>query len=152
MDSLNMSTYLQTGYANQAAKLSADATSKSVNGITKDSSREEIESAVKDFETYMMEQVIKELKDTFTSEDEEDDNTMGMYKDLFMDQAINKIATQLVDQIGGDVTDDFVDQIMRNYGISGTTGAPAEKAEQDADTVSEDIAQVNGSTVTSVQA
>lgn len=152
MDSLNMSAYLQTQYANKSAELAGAKTSKAINGISKDSSREEIENAVKDFETYMMEQVIKELKDTFTSEDEEEDNTMDMYKDLFMDQAINKIATQLVDQIGGDVTDDFVEQIMRNYGISGTTGAPAEKAEQDAATVSEDIAQVNGSTVTSVQA
>ena len=132
--------------------MSADATSKSVNGITKDSSREEIESAVKDFETYMMEQVIKELKDTFTSEDEEKDNTMGMYKDLFMDQAINKIATQLVDQIGGDVTDDFVEQIMRNYGITGTSSQASENAGLDAERVSDDIAQQNGSTVTGVQA
>ena len=100
----------------------------------------------------MMEQVIKELKETFVEEDEDEDNTMGMYKDLFMDQAISKIASQLVDQIGGDVTDDFVEQIMRNYGISGTTGAPAEQAERDAAVVSDDIAATNASTVTQVQA
>lgn len=43
---------------------------------------------------------------------------MSQYKDLYMDTAISEISSQLVDQIGGTITDDFVDQIMRNYGIS----------------------------------
>ena len=146
-----MSTYLQTQYANQA-KANAEATAKSVNGISKDSSKEEITKAVKDFETYMMEQVIKQMKETFVNEDEDEDTTMTQYKDLYLDQAITHIASQLVDQIGGSVTDDFVEQIMRNYGITGTSSQAAEQTGLDNAAVSDNIAQQNGTTVTGVQA
>ena len=98
-----------------------------------------------------MEQVIKEVKDTFVNEEEKDDS-ISMYKDLYMDSAITEIASQLVDQIGGDVTEDFVDQIMRNYGITGTTSASSDNTGLDNTTVSDDIAELNASTVTAVQA
>ena len=150
MDVLGTSTYLQTQYANQN-KAMAEATAKSIGGISKDSSKEEIEDAVKSFETFMVEKVIKQVKDSLVGEEDNSD-TMGMYKDLYMDKAITEIASQLVDQIGGDVTDDFVDQIMRNYGITGTTGAPTEAAGQDNTKVSDDIARTNASTVQSINA
>ena len=82
MDVTGMSTYLQTQYANQN-KANAEATAKSVNGISKDSNKEEITKAVKDFETYMMEQVLKEVKDSFVKTEEED-STMSMYKNFFI--------------------------------------------------------------------
>ena len=77
---------------------------------------------------------------------------MSMYKDLYLDQSITQIASQLVDQIGGDLTDNLVDQIMRNYGITGNTNLPTENAGLDNDKVSEDIASENASTVQAVQA
>ena len=150
MDVLSTSTYLQSQYANQSKAL-AESTAKSISGISETSSKEEIEDAVKDFETYMMEQVIKEMKDTFTSEEDENSN-ISMYKDLYMDKAITEIASQLVEQIGGDVTDDFVEQIMRNYGITGTSTIPSESAGVDNTQVSDDIAETNASTVTEVLA
>lgn len=150
MDVTGMSTYLQTQYANQG-RAAAESTTKSVGAISKDSSREEITKAVKDFETYMLEKVMKEMKKTMTMEQEED-NTMGMYKDLYLDQAITEIASQLVDDLGGSVTDDFVDQIMRNYGITGTSSQMQENGGLDPERVSDDIAKQNGTTVTGVQA
>ena len=149
MDLTSMNTYLQTQYTNQATAAATNATN-SVSKISSDSSREDIEDAVKDFETYMLEQVIKQMKESFVNEDEE--SNISMYKDLYMDTAISEIASQLVDQIGGDITDDFVEQIMRNYGITGTTSAQTDSVADDAATVSEDIAQTNASTVTQVQA
>ncbi len=150
MELTSMNTYLQSQYTNQA-KVLAESATNSVSSISETSSREEIEDAVKDFETYMMEQVIKQVKESFVSEEEdEEDSTISMYKDFYMDSAISEVASQLVDQIGGDITDDFVDQIMRNYGITGTTGAQTEAAGEDAATVSEDIAQSNASKVTEV--
>ena len=98
-----------------------------------------------------VEQVIKQMKESLTEEDEESSN-ISMYKDLYMDKAISEIASQLVDQIGGDVTDDFVDQIMRNYGITGTSNAPADNKGLDNAQVSDAIAETNASTVTEVLA
>ena len=151
IDSTGMSNYLQTGYATQARAAAAESTSKSISGISKESSKEEITKAVKDFETYMMEKVIKEMKKTMTLE-EEDNDSIGMYKDLYLDKAINQLATQLVDDIGEGITDDFVEQIMRNYGITGTSSQAQNQEGLDDSTVSDDIAQQNGTTVTGVQA
>ena len=151
MDVTGMSTYLQSQYANQNKAL-AESTTKTINGISKESDKEEITKAVKGFETYMLEQVIKEMKKSLVPEDEDEDNTMAMYKDLYLDQAVNMIATQLVDDLGGSVTDDFVEQIMRNYGITGTTNPTTENNGLDASTVSDNIAKANGTTVTGVQA
>lgn len=150
MDVTGMSTYLQTQYANQNATV-AKTTANSVSGISRDSSQEEITKAVKDFETYMMEKVIKEMKETISMEEKENDS-LSMYKDLYLDQSITQIASQLVDELGGDITDDFVQQIMRNYGITGTASQQLDATGLDNDAVSEDIANINGSTVTQIQA
>jgi flagellar protein FlgJ len=150
MDVTN-ANYLQTQYANTAARSAAEKTASSISGISENSSKEEITEAVKSFETYMMEQVLKEVKDTFVKTEDED-STMSMYKDYFMDSAYTKVASQLVDQIGGNITDDFVEQIMRNYGITGTTNPAVDVAGLDADVVSDEIAKANSSTVTEVLA
>ena len=151
MEAMNMNTYLQTQYNNSARAMAADTASKSIGGINKNSSREEIEGAVKDFETFMMEKVMKEVKKSFVGEDDKSD-TVGMYKDLYMDKVVTEMASKLVDDIGGDITDDFVDQIMRNYGISDTKTAAQQNAVADDVKASEDIAQTNTSTVTGIQA
>ncbi len=151
MDSTIMNTYMQTQYQ-KAATAAAEKTSKTLSGITETSSEEEITEAVKSFETYLMEQVLKEMKDSLVPEDEDEDSTISMYKDFFMDSAYNKVASQLVDQVGENITDDFVEQIMRNYGITGTTNPVTENPGIDAEDVSEDIARTNASTVTEIMA
>ncbi|MBE5910603.1 hypothetical protein [Pseudobutyrivibrio sp.] len=147
-----MNTYLQSQYAN-AAKQAAEETTKSIGKITADSSKEEVTEAVKSFETYMMEQVLKQMKESFVDEnDEEEDNSISMYKDFFMDKMYSEMASQIVDQVGDNITEDFVDQIMRNYGITGTTNLPLEDISPDDASVSEDIAKENTNTVTGVLA
>ncbi len=148
MDLTTMNGYLETRYQQQAQAAALEKTS-SVSGITSNSTEEEITEAVKDFETYMMEQVIKQMKETFT-DDEDEDTTMSMYTDMYMDSAINKLASQLVDDLGDSITDDFVQQIMRNYGITGTTNPELEQTGVNNDDVSDDIASVNGTTVTQI--
>ncbi|MCR5196309.1 MAG: hypothetical protein K6D38_08320 [Pseudobutyrivibrio sp.] len=147
MDVTSMNGYLQSQYAN-----AAENTSKSIGKISKDSSREEITEAVKGFETFMLEQVLKQTKESLIPKDDKEDHTMSMYKDFFMDTAYTKVASQLVDQMGGKITDDFVDQIMRNYGITGNSNPQTDNMGLDAATVSDDIAATNASTVTEVQA
>jgi Rod binding domain-containing protein len=151
MDVTNMNTYLQTQYVNKMTQAAAEKTAGSLGGISANSSKEEITEAVKSFETYMMEQVLKEVKDTFV-QTEDEDSSMSMYKDYFMDTAYTKVASQLVDEIGDTITEDFVEQIMRNYGITGTTNPVLDNNGLDADVVSDDIAKTNASTVTEVLA
>lgn len=78
------------------------------------STKEEITDAVKSFEQYFVEQMLKEMKKSAEvfSEDESDQLT-----DYYMDFAISDVAKQMVDRYGGRITEDFVAQIQRNYGV-----------------------------------
>ena len=73
---------------------------------------------IKDFESYFVEQMLKQVKDTFTSEDE--DSTMSQYKDLYMDQAIEMVADEVVDQVGENLTQQLYEQMRRNLNITTT--------------------------------
>ena len=131
MDVTGMGSYLQTQYTNNMNSNAAANATKSASGISSESSKEEVEKAVKSFESYFVEQVIKEVKKSFVPEDDNEDGTMSMYKDYFMDSAISQIASELVDEVGSGITDDFVKSIMLNYGIE---DEDAENAADDAET------------------
>ena len=50
-------------------------------------------------------------------DDEDEDTTMSQYKDMYLDATISELANQMVDDYGGTLTEDLVDQVKRNYGI-----------------------------------
>lgn len=132
MDVSGLSSYLDTQYANASSSVSANSATSSISSISSDSSEEEITEAVKSFESYFVEQVIKQVKESFLDEESEDeDGTMSMYKDYFMDSAISEVASELVDEIGESTTDDFVQQIMRNYGITATIDTEEEEVDSE---------------------
>ena len=93
------------------------ALKNSVNKLSANSSEEELKGVLKDFESYFVEQMLKELKETFTEDDEEKDATASRYTDFFMDTAIEQISDQLVDEIGSGLTQQLYEQMRRNYGI-----------------------------------
>ena len=77
---------------------------------------EDLVNAVESFESYMLEQVIKQMKDSVTSDDDQD-STMSQYTDMYMDATIQQLAGEMVSEYGGSLTDQLVDQMKRNYGI-----------------------------------
>ena len=78
---------------------------------------EELKGVIKDFESYFVEQILKEVKDTFTSDDDED-STMSQYKDMYMDQAIELVADEVVDQVGENYTQQLYEQMKRNLNMT----------------------------------
>ena len=88
----------------------------SLKNISSNSSEDELKSVIKDFESYFVEQMLKEVKDTFTSDDE--DSTMSQYKDMYMDQAIELVADEVVDQIGENYTQQLYEQMKRNLNMT----------------------------------
>lgn len=102
--------------SNSANSAAGSKISSSANGLSASSTKEEITEAVKSFEQYFVEQMLKEFKDSaklFSSDSSKDD---GM-TDYYMNFAIEEVAKQMVEDYGGKVTDDFVAQVQRNYGI-----------------------------------
>ena len=105
-----------THAATNASKAKAEGLTNSVNGLSSESTDEELMEVLKDFESYFVEQMIKKMKDTFTDEDEES-SVASQYTDTFMDYAIEEVADQLLDEIGGSMTQQLFEQMKRNYNI-----------------------------------
>ncbi len=109
----------QTGMTNAttgANTAKTDSLKNSVNGLSSNSTDEELMEVLKDFESYFVEQIIKKMKETFTDEDEES-SVASQYTDTFMDYAIEDIADVLLDEVGGSMTQQLFEQMKRNYNI-----------------------------------
>jgi len=125
-----------TNATNNASQSKVDGLKNTVNGLSSESTEEELMSVLKDFESYFVEQMIKKMKETFT-DDEEESSVASQYTDTFMDYAIEEVADQLVDDIGGNMTQQLFEQMKRNYNIptveevekaaEGTVGANVEE-------------------------
>ena len=112
MDISGISSMYNTAKTDSSSA-AADSLQSSLNNVSADSSEEELKGVIKHFGSYFVEQMLKQMKDTFTS-DEDEDGTMSQYKDLFMDKAIEQMADEVVDQVGENVTQQLYEQMRRN--------------------------------------
>ena len=105
-----------TNATNSANSAKTDSLKNSVNGLSANSTDEELMEVLKDFESYFIEQMIKQMKETFTDEDEES-SMASQYTDTFMDYAIEDVADLLLEEVGGSMTQQLFEQMKRNYNI-----------------------------------
>ncbi len=105
-----------TNATTSANTAKADSLKSSVSGLSSDSTEEELLEVLKDFESYFIEQMIKQMKETFTDEDEES-SMASQYTDTFMDYAIEDVADMLLEEVGGSMTQQLFEQMKRNYNI-----------------------------------
>ena len=101
---------------NAEATQRTDSLKNSVSGLSSTSTEEELKEVLKDFESYFIEQMIKQMKETFTHEDEEK-SSMSQYSDMFMDTAIEEIADIMLEEVGDGITQQLFEQMKRNYNI-----------------------------------
>ena len=118
MDSISgisgISDYYSMQAENSKAAENVEKVTGKVGGISKDSSREEVKEAVRSFESYFLEQVIKQQKESVKafSDDEDKDLYASQIEDMYSDRAIQQIAESMVKQNFEGITDKFTDQIM----------------------------------------
>lgn len=105
-----------TNATNNASTAKTDSLKNSVHGLSSNSTDEELMEVLKDFESYFIEQMIKQMKETFTDDDEES-SMASQYTDTFMDYAIEDIADMLLEEVGGNMTQQLFEQMKRNYNI-----------------------------------
>ena len=127
-----------TNATTNANSAKASSLKNSVNGLSSESTEEELLEVLKDFESYFIEQMIKQMKETFTDDDEES-SMASQYTDTFMDYAIEDVADMLLEEVGGTMTQQLFEQMKRNYNIP----TVEEKAAEDT-TVTEDTSSVSG--------
>ena len=123
-----------TNAANNASTAKTDSLKNSVHGLSSNSSDEELMEVLKDFESYFIEQMIKQMKETFTDDDKES-SVASQYTDTFMDYAIEDIADMLLEEVGGNMTQQLFEQMKRNYNIPTVDEVEAETVQTQVGTI-----------------
>ncbi len=136
---------LNSQAANNAAVAKVEALKNSSNSM-EGATYEEIEDTMKSFESYLLEQVLKEVKESIKEirgEDEDEDPFVSKTTDIAFEQTLSEIAEQMVDQYAKKLTKDLTDQTARAYGIDipgEEKSVPVETAATDAEDT-EDVAE-----------
>lgn len=117
------STPYLNSYVNAAqssnSKNSADPISDKAKNLSSASSKEDLKDAVKSFEGYFLEQILKKEKENIDLINGDDgDLTTNQLEDFYMDQTISKVSSEMVDKNFGSLTDEFTDSLARTYHIS----------------------------------
>ena len=98
---------------NSAAAGSASALKNSISSVSSSSSEEELLSVCKDFESYFVEEVLKEVKENLISDDDEDNS--NDYVNMFQDNYLSAIADQMVNSGQGlGIADKLYESMVNN--------------------------------------
>ncbi len=100
-----------------ASANNATALTESLDSVSSSKTEEELLEVCKDFASYFIEEVLKEVKENMTMEDEDTDSTMQSLTDYHMDSVIEDISDQLLDQSGNSYIQQLYEQMKRNYNI-----------------------------------
>lgn len=73
-----------------------------------------MKQAIKDFESYFVEQVLKNVKKSVMGDDESSNDQLTSF---YMDSVTEKMADQIVDSVGNRMTQTLYEQMCRNYNI-----------------------------------
>ena len=107
---LNMANY-------NAATTSAESLKDSINGVSSETTEEELLAVCKDFASYFVEEVLREVKENMTMSDEDEDASLKTLTDFHMDSMIEVLADEVVDEVGESFTQQLFEQMKRNYNL-----------------------------------
>lgn len=110
----SMYSYLSQTAQNANSSASAGAVNHAIGNISENSTEEEMKQAIKDFESYFVEQILKNVKESLKSDE---DSSNSQLTDFFMEQVGQDLADQIVDQAGSRITQTLYEQMCRNYNI-----------------------------------
>lgn len=132
----NMYNYLTQTAQNANNSASAGAVNGKLGSIDENSSEAEMKQAIKDFESYFVEQILKNVRESLKSDEDSSNAQMTEY---FMDQVGEKLADQIVDQVGERLTQTLYEQMCRNYSIPQAQDTAENTMAQETDAVSVDV-------------
>ena len=98
----------------QASNATANSLEDKLNRDLSDSSDEELMEVCKDFQSYFIEQVLKQVEKTVKFDSEENTYASQMV-DYLKDTAIQEISNQITEQEGGSFAQIMYEQLKRNY-------------------------------------
>lgn len=107
-----ISSYLDTAKSTS----SSAGVEKTLNSNLSDASDDELMDACKNFESYMIEQVVKEMEKTIP-ENEDEDSSMSQMTDFYKDQMVQSLSEKMADQNGNSLAQTMYEQMKRNYNL-----------------------------------
>lgn len=107
----SMYNYLTQTAKNANNSASAGNVNNSISALNENSSEEEMKQAIKDFESYFVEQILKNVQESLKDDESSPNSQMT---DYFMGSVNEKIADQIVDQVGERMTQTLYEQMCRN--------------------------------------
>ncbi len=90
----------------------------SLSGISSESTDEELLQVCKDFESYFVEEILKEVKENMVPKEEDEDSSLSTLRDFHMDSVMEMVADEMVDEVATGFTQQLFEQMKRNYNIS----------------------------------
>lgn len=112
-----ISAMVDASKTNAAANRQTASLQSSLKGVSSESTEEELQEVCKDFASYFVEEVLKEVKENILPEEEEGDQSISTLTDFHMDSVMELMADEVVDEVGGNFTQQLYEQMKRNYGI-----------------------------------
>lgn len=110
----NMYNYLTQTAQNANNSASAGVVNNKISSISENSSEEEMKQAIKDFESYFVEQILKNVQESLK---DDEDSSNAQLTEFFMGQVGEQLADKIVDQSGNRLTQTLYEQMCRNYNI-----------------------------------
>lgn len=106
-------------YTDYYSKVASDSTSsKLASASSKDlsgSTDEELMEVCKDFESYFVEQVLKQAMDTFASTEESESGAMNTLTGYYKDSLVKEYASTITEKQDMGLAKTLYDQMKRNY-------------------------------------
>ena len=103
-----------TDYTSYITQANSDKLTSSLSGANKDKATDaEMLEACKEFETYMVEQVYKQMEKTIMKADDEENE----YEQYFGDYRIHEMAKQVSDQSNLGLANQLYQAMKRNSGV-----------------------------------
>lgn len=115
MDFSNITSMYSDVYAN-AANQSAAKLKNQLDSDHTNASDDELMDVCKQFESYFLEQVFKEMQKTIPDNEDSDSSTSQLV-DYFKDQMIQEIASESTEQSGLGLAQMLYEQMKRNMGV-----------------------------------
>lgn len=111
---------LTSGYSDylttQAGNIQTEKLQDSVSGDYSSATDDELMDACKQFESYFLEQVFKEMEKTVMKSEDSDSSTSNLV-DFFKDNTIQELASDSTEKNGLGLAQMLYEQMKRNYDV-----------------------------------
>ena len=123
---------LTSSYLARIGQLETNAKTHRIENLTKNqnlstATDDELMDACKQFESYLLEQVMKQMEKTSSLFSEDEGETNSQLVDFFMDSTMEKVAEEISDKQGLGIAQHLYEAMKREYSIPQENAAVTEE-------------------------